>query len=43
MDWEIVWTEPASSDLQAIVAYIAQHNPEILTVWHGSRQEPDLP
>ncbi|SRR5712692_261839 len=99
MDFEVIWTEPAAADLQAITTYIAQHNAsaaeriateilervellkavpfmgraypggsqgrnreiicgkyrifyrvleelkrvEILTVWHTSRDEPELP
>ena len=99
MDYKIVWTEPALSDLQEITDYIARDNPsaaaqvggeiiehveilssfphigpryprgssgrnreilcgsyrvfyrviaelkrvEVLTVWHGARQEPNLP
>jgi plasmid stabilization system protein ParE len=99
MDYEIVWTEPAAGDLEAIVRYLARrseaaaesvrtgilnhveilsrfpfigpvyerdrsgrtreivyrsyrifyrveessHRVEILTVWHGSRAEPQLP
>lgn len=27
MDFQIVWTDPALTDLQEIVAYLAQHNP----------------
>jgi toxin ParE1/3/4 len=99
MEYEIVWTEPASEELEAIRAYLDDHNPsaarrvldeimarveqlqtfpriggvyrssgkspirkivsgkyrifyrvlevekrvEILLVWHGARQDPDLP
>jgi addiction module RelE/StbE family toxin len=99
MEYQIVWTQPALADVDAITDYIARRNPsaaekmratilehveilgtfpligpvyprdrrglireivckkyrifyrvieaskrvEILTVWHGSRQEPDLP
>src|SRR4051794_26830241 len=99
MAYEIIWTESATADLEAIVRFIAAENPataervglnilahaeilgrfpsigpayppgsrgrtreisyksyrlfyrviedleriEILTVWHGARQEPDLP
>ena len=27
MDYEVVWSEPASADLEAILRYIAQDNP----------------
>ena len=27
MDWEIVWTEPAAADLEAITTYIARRDP----------------
>jgi plasmid stabilization system protein ParE len=27
MDFEVVWTEPAVADLEAITTYIAEHNP----------------
>ena len=99
MEYEIIWTDPASEQLEAIHTYIAEDNPraaqdtvaaimasvellrttprmgsiyrpdgkaairkvvsgkyrifyrvveeskrvEVLLVWHGSRQEPDLP
>jgi toxin ParE1/3/4 len=99
MDYEIVWTEPASAELKAITTYLAEHSSAaaertasaiiqrveqlktvplmgtlyppastsrirkivsgkyrifyrvaeqakqvvILTVWHGSRRDPDLP
>jgi toxin ParE1/3/4 len=99
MDHEIVWTEPATAQLQDAITYVAERNPpaaeriaseilqrvellkssplmgsvypanppgryrklavsgyrifyrvkpeanrvEILAVWHGSRQEPELP
>jgi plasmid stabilization system protein ParE len=28
MDYEIVWTEPATADLEGIVTYLAEHSPK---------------